>query len=287
MESVSRDLRLCAATIGRFLLVILPSQRSFLDEEQLTLWLGITEFVALNYQTPGTAQKALEASVLIFPIARSLGEMILSFFRRIILVNKGLRRRGFESLAAAFSRVGQADLIAYVVKFRDLFEFEESRPLARGVCDYKFELSGDMDGLYDALEVIGAKDQIVPFFDRIGRDRQKRFISAVAEDFEMLMTLWNRFCEGRLDEFGIFHDLIGRIQKFLFVKERMMAVLEFVKESKVAARRFGENERCCKWHLFGVIALLIPLLNVEHLPVRKFIGVLVEMFQSEMKAMVS
>jgi hypothetical protein len=273
--TMERPMALVLSTIGRFLVGIIPTQKPFLNEKQITLWLSsvqeITGKVVATTTMTLTAQKAIEAVMALFPIEIDIGLTILRAVVRIVAEtpNGNVRACGIEFIREVLL---PGEHFEYVLECRPLFGLPEAAKIVQLIGNQEFAIDGtNCRQVFELLEAIGAvgvrklSERLLSF----ELEEQKRFIDDIEGDLQALLALWNRFCNSKLATFDrdFFDRSSGLILKYVFEhleagnEAQIPVILEFLKTSVAYPKEIGGLGESTRWHLFGVIPYLLPLLN--------------------------
>jgi hypothetical protein len=273
--AMEQSMALVLSTIGRFLSSLVPTQKPFLDVRQITLWLSavddIAQRVAPTTKITLTAQKAIESVLLLFPIDRDIGLRILHTVVPILSQTKNavLRASGIKLLGSALL---PCDHLEYMLECRPLFSLPEAEELVKLIREQQVVV-GRADGneVFAILEAMGPPglEKLAENLLCFGSKEQQRFLADIANDGSTLLKIWNRYCDPTSELFDRdFLDRNGEIfLRYIFARlhdglePEIMLVLQFLQMSMTYPRTIGALQDSTRWHLFGVIPFLFPLLG--------------------------
>jgi hypothetical protein len=263
---------LVLSTLGRFFLAIVPTQRDFIDDRQLRLWLAsvgvIVSKVTGTTKMTLTAQKALESVVSLLPVDRQFGLQIMRTFAEVLreTANTNLRIASIDLLVSYLSvNTDEADFVEYLLELKSLFSLQETEKLVQSVLSRRFQLYSDR--VFELFESMGPKglQRIAVDLRMFSADKQLKFIEQTAGDLGTLVRLWGSFCEVSSESFSreLFQSCGDKLLTAICRHLSMEAatVLGFLAVSTAPPRDIGAKQGCVKWQLFGILEDIFGLLN--------------------------
>ncbi|OHT12784.1 hypothetical protein TRFO_17241 [Tritrichomonas foetus] len=275
---------LVISRLGSFFVATLPTQKEYLTSRQLELWLGAIESIALILPSTSfvnlTAQKVIDSAFSLFPIKNEFALSIIRTLCRICSKTPctHLRNSIFNILSKIITtKVERSNVFEIIPECSILFAFNEADSFIRLIIDFDFEITEQNCHQYFYIfnkisknekyneQVKKTLIQVLPMIDN---GSQIHFLNENSHDVNLLITIWNRFCNDNSFNQQFFDTCSMIILNHIFEKMKpqedekvILQILTFIEKSETKFEIIGDNEKCQKWHIYGVIPYLVQLLN--------------------------
>jgi hypothetical protein len=291
--SLGAQVSLVLSWIGRLYVSVIPAQKPFLDSKQLHYWIESISTLAVrrevNAKLAHPIQKAAESLSLLFPIDFELGSVIVSTYERIIhqTPNPQLQLAIFDRMKDIFgSGIGQADMRQYLKICKSLLPVPEAKKWVEFLVELNFDVdSGNAAELFEFFDAVGrsipsvaptAHRRIVKYVRFLSVNQVLSFITYCKSDVELLIEMWNDACDPQTKVFpSKLFDCYGSALLQAIVSHlassndnEVRVVLDFIESSAISAKDLAGNANCVKWHFFGILRDVLPLLNHQNSGIR-------------------
>ena len=204
------------SAIGRLILIILPPQKTFLNEYWLKRWIKIINSLFFDLDCgeflPPTAHKTLDALDLLFPLSKELTEIVYTSFVYFSINsnNKRLTEVSIDHILKILEKkVEKEYLSSLFLLSKKLFTIKEAQKILLIFIQNDIEiLDIDINNIYNSL--IELSDSNLELFEEIGlcinklfprlnKDQQRLFLNKFSISFTLISLFWEKY----LDPFSL------------------------------------------------------------------------------------
>ena len=281
---------------GRMILMILPTQKKFLDDATLDRWLAIIRRPVFDLDCTGflppTAHKTLSALCALFPLPQHQAEKIYKLFVSMAvnpMDNARLRDVAIEHIYDLCKEIPDEMVPNFFVISTPLFTLRPARRLLLFFIEKDMQINDDMvSHVCSSLIELGNSEPeltvktgigILKLFLRLDDQQKLEFIDAQASCYETQTSLWSEYLSPESPKFDepsamlCTTKVVTNIGNFLPVSEddKLLEVLDFLRQAKSLGRAFGETKQGTCRHINSLIPLFADLVIHPNEEIRKLL----------------
>ena len=126
-------------------------------------------------------------------------------------------------------------------------------------------------------------------------DFQKSFISKINNDPKLLINCWNNLCEYESPNYSetFFNNCHLCILQYIYEnlssssEQEIILILSFIQKTTAVGKNIGDNKNFTKWHVYGIIPYIFPLLNDLNQNIKKMARNTLQYLNQELESLIS
>lgn len=284
-------------SFGRMIMMILPTQKQFLDDETLDRWLKIIRRPIFELDCTGfippTSHKSLSALCLLFPLPQHQAEKIYNLFVAMAvnpMHNSRLTDVAIEHICELCEKKISDDMVPnFFVISAPLFTLKPARRLLLFFIEKDMQINDDMVShvCHSLIELGNSEPEltvktgigILKLFPRLDDELKLEFIRAQARCYETQTSLWKQFLSPDSPSFDeasamlCTKPVVANVGNFLPMSddEKLLEVLIFLRDAKSYGKAFGESKSGYSRHINALIPLFADLVIHPNEEIRKLL----------------
>lgn len=200
----------------------------------------------------------------------------------------------------------ETQFLDFLESSKNLFLFPESISFIDCILNYKFSINRDNAKQYflilDYIGIILNKKywqqvnlKMISLLPLIEIDFQKSFISKINNDPKLLINCWNNLCEYESPNYSetFFNNCHLCILQYIYEnlssssEQEIILILSFIQKTTAVGKNIGDNKNFTKWHVYGIIPYIFPLLNDLNQNIKKMARNTLQYLNQELESLIS
>ena len=302
---------LVISEVGKLIQRSLPTQKDYLSNEMLNVWLQMIIEICLTLPAENnvniTSQKCLQAILQLLPLEDELLKSLVNALSQIVIktTKRLLMNMTIQILIKAFNEIPkESQLIVFLDACSPLYHLNQASSLIKAILEYENVIKdkGDKEEISKLFHVLlnikKNSTEIEEFIDTklvelildVSVEDQLEYIKSNKLKTSILLLLWTKYCdptnsESYSAEFS--ENCFPSILSFLslFVESGNMKVLEFIEKANVTKQDYGPFKDCSRWHLHSLLHSITQLLNDGREDVINIARKLIKLVNEDLTAM--